>query len=121
MKSMYRMLTWEKGLFDLDPPDTRELPNEINVSVQEVLMEGMRQLDEFNQLRDSLPDMKARVTISLPLAAALRDLKPEELDILQLVHNYGTIDGVLNKATATDLDTLQGLVKLIKNKYVHSE
>src|ERR1700733_5681826 len=67
MKSMYRMLTWEKGLFDLDPPDTRELPNEINVSVQEVLMEGMRQLDEFNQLRDSLPDMKSRIVITVPL------------------------------------------------------
>src|SRR6202453_2949752 len=26
MKSIYRMLTWDKGLFDLDPPDPRELP-----------------------------------------------------------------------------------------------
>jgi len=121
MKSIYRMLTWEKGLFDLDPADPRELPNEINVSVQEVLMEGMRQLDEFNQLRDSLPDMKARITIMLPLVAPLRDLKPEQLDILQLVHNYGHIDAVLNKATATDLDTLQGLVKLMKASYIRTE
>src|SRR3984885_13488348 len=26
LKSLFRMLTWQKGLFDLDPPDTRELP-----------------------------------------------------------------------------------------------
>jgi pSer/pThr/pTyr-binding forkhead associated (FHA) protein len=121
MKSIYRMLTWDKGQFDLEPADPRELPNEINVSVQEVLMEGMRQLDEFNQLRDSLPDMKARIVITTPLVAALRDLKPEELDVLQLVHNYGSIDAVLNKATATDLDTLQGIQKLIKGSYIRAE
>ena len=45
LKSLYRMLTWAKGLFDLDPPEEREFPNEMNSSVQEVLMEGMRQLD----------------------------------------------------------------------------
>jgi pSer/pThr/pTyr-binding forkhead associated (FHA) protein len=121
MKSIYRMLTWDKGLFDLDPPDPRELPNEINVSVQEVLMEGMRQLDEFNQLRDSLPDMKSRIAITMPLVAPLRDLKPEDLDILQLVHNYGHIDAVLNKATTTDLDTLQGVVRLMKASYIRAE
>jgi hypothetical protein len=121
MKSIYRMLTWDKGLFDLDPPDPRELPNEINVSVQEVLMEGMRQLDEFNQLRDSLPDMKSRIVIPVPLVAPLRDLKPEDLDILQLVHNYGHIDAVLNKATTTDLDTLQGVVRLMKASYIRAE
>jgi len=121
MKSMYRMLTWEKGLFDLDPPDTRELPNEINVSVQEVLMEGMRQLDEFNQLRESLPDMKARISITLPLVAKLRELTPEQLDVLQLVYNHGTIDAVLNKSEKTDLDTLQAIVKLVKGSYIHGE
>ncbi|MBN9165677.1 MAG: FHA domain-containing protein, partial [Myxococcales bacterium] len=36
MKSIFRMLTWQKGLFDLDPPDEREFPNEMSLSVQEV-------------------------------------------------------------------------------------
>ncbi len=121
MKSIYRMLTWDKGLFDLEPADPRELPNEVNVSVQEVLMEGMRQLDEFNQLRDSLPDMKAAVGIVAPLTAPLRDLKPEELDILQLVINHGHIDAVLNKSNRPDLETLQGVVRLMKGDYIRSE
>jgi pSer/pThr/pTyr-binding forkhead associated (FHA) protein len=121
MKAIYRMLTWEKGLFDLDPPDPRELPNEINVGVQEVLMEGMRQLDEFNKLREGVPDMKARVTIVNPLVAPLRDLKPVELDILQLVHNYGHIDVVLNKSNTTDLETIQGVLALLKGDYIRAE
>jgi hypothetical protein len=118
LKSIFRMLTWEKGFFDLEPPDPRDFPNEISVSVQEVLMEGMRQLDEFNQIREGLPDLKTRMAIVLPLVAPLRNLKPEELDVLQLVINYGTIDAVLNKSPLTDLATIQGVVKLIKSLYI---
>ena len=118
MKSLYRMLTWQKGLFDLDPPDEREFPNEMNSSVQEILMEGMRQLDEFNRIRDDLPDLAARVSVNSPLIPPLRDLKPEELDVLQLAHNTGAFEAVLNKSLATDLETAEILLKLIKGTYL---
>jgi pSer/pThr/pTyr-binding forkhead associated (FHA) protein len=121
LKSMYRMLSWQKGLFDLDPPDEREFPNEINVSVQEVLMEGLRQMDEFNNLRDQLPDLHAKLVIPMPLEPALRELKPEEMDLLQLAHNYGHLETMMNKSQASDLDTAQIVLKLIKGKYLRAE
>src|SRR5580698_3222997 len=118
LKGLYRMLTWQKGLFDLEPPEERELPNEMNAGVQEILMEGMRQLDEFNRIREDLPDLAARISVSAPLIPPLRDLKPEELDVLQLAHNYGIFETVLNKSLATDLETAEILLKLIKATYV---
>lgn len=121
MKSIFRMLTWQKGLFDLDPPDEREFPNELTVSVQEVLMEGLRQLDEFNEIRNELPDLNTRLVLSQPVIPPLRDLKPEELDILQLAHNYGHLETVLNKSLSTDLDTVQFILKLIKGAYLRPE
>jgi len=72
MKSIFRMLTWQKGLFDLDPSDERELLNEISVSVQEVLMEGMRQLDEFNEIRNELPDLNTRLVLSQPVILIIK-------------------------------------------------
>src|SRR5215470_17325432 len=121
LKSIYRMLTWQKGLFDLDPPDEREFSNEISLSVQEVLMEGLRQLDEFNEIRNELPVLNTRLVLQQPLVPPLRDLKPEELDILQLAHNYGHLETVLNKSLATDLDTVQSILKLIKGSYLRPE
>jgi hypothetical protein len=121
MKSIFRMLTWEKGLFDLEPPDEREFPNEMNLSVQEVLMEGLRQLDEFNEIRNELPDLNTRLMLSQPVIPPLRDLKPEELDILQLAHNYGHLETVLNKSLATDLETVTIILKLIKSAYLRPE
>jgi pSer/pThr/pTyr-binding forkhead associated (FHA) protein len=121
MKSIFRMLTWQKGLFDLDPPDEREFPNELTLSVQEVLMEGLRQIDEFNELRHELPDLNTRLVIPQPLVPSLKDLKPGELDILQLAHNYGHLETVLNKSNAMDLETTQHIIKLIKGSYLRSE
>ena len=121
LKALFRMLTWQKGLFDLDPPDERTFPNEIDASVQEVLMEGLRQLDEFEQLRADLPELSARLAVVSPLLPPLRALKPEELDVLQLAHNYGHVETVLNKSLATDLVTTQILLKLLKASYLRSE
>ena len=121
LKSIYRMLTWQKGLFDLDPPEDREFPNEIDVTAQEVLMEGIRQLDEFNQIREDLPDLNARLSMIAPLLPPLRALKPEELDVLQLAHNYGHLETVMNKSQATDLETVQIVLKLLKASYLKAE
>jgi hypothetical protein len=118
LKSLYRMLTWQKGNFDLDPAEEREFPNEMNASVQEILMEGMRQLDEFNRIRSELPDLAARLSVSSPLIPPMRDLKPDELDVLQLTHNYRVFETILNKSLATDLETAEIVQKLIKATYL---
>jgi pSer/pThr/pTyr-binding forkhead associated (FHA) protein len=118
LKSLYRMLNWQKGLFDLDPPEEREFPNEITSSVQELLIEGMRQMDEFNRIRDQLPDPAARIKIPVPLLSALRDLSREELDVLQLAHNHGTFGTVLNRSATTDYETAATVLKLMKANYL---
>jgi len=121
LKSVFRMLTWTRGSFDLDPPDERTFPNEVDLTVQEVLMEGLRQLDEFNMLREKLPDLNARLSLPVPLTAPLKELKAEELEVLQLAHNFGHVESILNKSLQTDLETVTTLLKLIKGNYLRAE
>jgi pSer/pThr/pTyr-binding forkhead associated (FHA) protein len=121
VKACYRMLTWENGTFDLDPPDDRAFPDEVDLSVTEILMEGMRQLDEFNRLKEGLPPMTTKLSVSSPLIPPLRDLTPDEIDVIQMVHNYGTISLVLTKSQATDLQTTTILLKLLKANYVEKQ
>lgn len=121
VKSLYRLLTWDKGLFDLDPPDERELPNAVDLTVPEVLMEGLRQLDEYNRIRHELPPMSARLRVPSPLQPALRELKPEELDLLQTAMNFTVLETILNKAPGTDLDAAERLLKLLKGGYLRAD
>ena len=54
-KAIFRMLTWATGTFELEPPDEKSVLEEIQESTEALLMEGMRQLDEFNRIEPELP------------------------------------------------------------------
>ena len=81
-------------------------------------MEGMRQLDEFRRIEPELPQREDPLGLQSPLQSALRDLQPAELDVLQLVHNYGQMQAVLDRSPRTDLETAQTLLTLLQKDYV---
>ena len=117
-KSVFRMLTWTTGLFDLEPPDEREFANAMEMSVQGILMEGLRQMDELNQIKSQLPRLTDRLHLDIPLAPPLRNLSPQELDVIQLVHNFGYFEQVLNRSPLSDLETAQSVLKLMEGGYL---
>ncbi len=121
MKCIFRMLTWQKGLFDFDPSETREFQKPVEITVQEVLMESLRQLDELNSIREQLPALSARVVFQAPIVPPLRDLSPEELDVLQLAHNFSRFGTLLDRSHASDVDTARIVLKLIENQYLKIE
>jgi len=117
-KAMFRMLTWDKGLFELEPPDDRTVMEEIQDSTEGLLMEGMRQLDEFRELSAKLPPFEAIVSIPRPLEPRLRELKPQELDLMQTALDEATVQQIIDQSPQTDLDTAQALLALLERGYL---
>ncbi len=115
LKAVYRMLSWTLGSFALDPPDTREFEGAIDVSAQEVLMEGFRQHDELGQLRAKLP---GRMALKLPLTQHLRELSDDELDLLEAALNAENLDAYLDAAPGADLESAQALQSLLQRGYL---
>ncbi len=120
LKAVYRMLEWRRGMFALDPPDTREFDERIDASAQEILMEGSRQQDELNAIRGRLPAMTAALSLKTPLEPKLRELSPGELDLLQVALNGSSLDAVFDAASGTDLETAKGIIALIQRGYLES-
>lgn len=118
LKVVFRTLNWTRGTFDLETTDERTFPNEIDATVQELLMEGLRQIDEMNNLRNKLPEAGARLVLVRPLKAPLRDLQPAELDTLQIAINHGVFSTILNKSPATDFDAARSVLKLMDAGYL---
>ena len=121
IKCIFRMLTWQKGLFDFDASDTREFPKPVDVTVQEILIESLRQLDELNSFRDQLPGLSARLVLDTPLVPPLRDLSPEDLDVLQLAHNFNRFGTLLDKSQASDVETARIVLRLVQKNYLRVE
>ncbi len=117
-KAMFRILTWTTGSFELEAPDEKSVLEEIEESTEALLMEGMRQLDEFRRIETELPAANVNLSLAHPLTPALKDLQPQELDILQLVHNLGRVPAILDQSSKTDLETAQTLLALMQREYV---
>ena len=117
-KSFNRIITWEQGDFELRPPDPQEFMVELDTSTEALLMDALRQLDEMKRIQSQLPAITSSLSLTMPMSANLRDLKPEELDVLQLVHNYGSFNGVLDHSPQDDLQVAEIMVELIKKDYV---
>ena len=117
-KSFNRIITWEVGEFELRPPDNQEFMTELDESTEHLLMDALRQLDELRRVQGSLPPMDQTLTISVPLQAPLRDLSPEELDVLQLVINWGSLQGVFDNASQDDVLIATTVASLLERGYL---
>jgi hypothetical protein len=121
LKCIYRILTWEDGTFDMEAPEEREFPETLDTSTEALLMESMRQVDEIRRLQEDMPSPTATLALAVPMRSSLRELTPEELDVVQLVHNYGEVQAVMDKSRTSDLDTSQRILKLINSGYLQTE
>jgi hypothetical protein len=121
LKSIYRLLTWETGTFEMQGPDEREFAEELNLSTEAILMEGMRHLDEVRRISPQLPPLTARLAVPQPLTPPLKDLAEKELTLFQLAWNTGRVDTLLDRSRLSDLETWELLVKLVQKQYLRAE
>lgn len=118
-KALFRLLSWDDGTFDLLGPEPQQFPDHINMPTEHLLMEGLRQLDELRHAQGKLPPPDTQVALADPLVPRLRELSPEELDVLQLALGGRSIRDVLD-ASASDLDATNILAALIRKKYIRA-
>ena len=117
-KAAYRLLTWDRGTFELDSAEEKTFLDEIKDSTEGLLMEGMRLLDEFKRVEEDLPPRNAQLSIPQPLTAPLSALKPEQLEIFQIVLNGGGLAAVLDRSKLSDADAAVALIELLKKDYL---
>ena len=117
-KALYRMVTWTQGGFEFVPQEGElpPMPNEISEGTEQLVIEAMHQADEMG--RGNLPAPTGAIGVAMPLTPKLRDLPPDEIDLVQLVHNYGVVQAVLDRASGSDLEVSQKLAALIQRGYL---
>ena len=120
-KAFYRVLVWDKGTFDLLPKVERTFPTEIKSSIEGLLMEGMRQLDEMMRLGDALPPLQSTISVASPLGKPLRDATPEELDVIQLALDHDTLVEMMNHGGKPDPEIAEAVVALLEKGYLVSK
>lgn len=120
-KSFNRIVTWEKGDFELQMPDAEEFLVELDSSTEGLLMDALRQLDEFRRIQPQLPQLNAELTPPRPFVAPLKNLTPEQLDTFQLVLNHSTLQGAMDHSDTDDVTVAERVLELIRKQYLRAE
>lgn len=111
-EAVYRALCWESGEFDVDfrPP---ERPAAIATPTADLLMEGLRRVDEWNRIGEQLPPLDTVFEVDYPeLAERLAELPDEANTLLRLFDGRRTALDAIDDAALPDLAALTLLSRL---------
>jgi pSer/pThr/pTyr-binding forkhead associated (FHA) protein len=116
-KALYRMLGWSEGEFEFVPHEGElpPFPDEIVDPTQQLIMQAMQQLDELQRVGFS---MGSRLSLPIPLGPPLRALTADEIELVQLAHNHGVVQTVLDRASGSDAEVAQKLASLVERGYL---
>jgi pSer/pThr/pTyr-binding forkhead associated (FHA) protein len=117
-KALTRMLGWTQGSFELEPPDESAVLEELDDSTEGLLIETMRQLDEYKVAAEKLPELSSPIGVTRPLKGKLRELSPEELDVFQAALEVKTVAALFDQSSLSDLEIAQKLVTLFEKGYL---
>jgi pyruvate/2-oxoglutarate dehydrogenase complex dihydrolipoamide acyltransferase (E2) component len=114
-KSFYRLLSWTGGHFELRPaaaPPSTEGTATLGASLEALLMEGMRQIDELKRLRTIIPPRL------VPAGPPPPDLEEEDRALLALAMRLGQRDAVLDASPLPDLPAAERLARLLQRGFL---
>ncbi len=111
-KAIYRLISWPHGTFEFKPALT-DAEVRIHRSAENLIMEGLRQLDELNRIQSKLIPRKASVRLRKNIAGGEEKLKPVTREVVNLLQYFNRVEDILDNSSFPDLDiylTLQSLI-----------
>jgi len=112
-KALYRILRWNDGTFHYTP-DQFTVSRNIARPIDALLMEGMRQLDEWDALQAKMPPGGSVLKLNKGQEELPRDLRPVTEEVLLLLEFYGSIDDIIEKSKHTDYEVCKSILGLIQ-------
>lgn len=112
-EAVYRMMRWKDGFFDIEfRPIRRE--KKIDRSMSQLIMEGLKRVDEWNKILEQLPPMDTIFEVDVAELVERLDEIPDEVnELLALFDGKRNLEEILTSEIFSDLDTLRIISKLI--------
>lgn len=105
-KALYRLLALERGTYEIDELPAAPVPQTIEEATDNLMMEGMQQLEALDKLRAKLPPMMCELALNESCGAPVNTLTADELEIYQQLIRYQTVARVLDESEVTDFMVL---------------
>lgn len=112
-KAVYRLLLWNSGDFEMDFKASLQHQDQIGLSSQGLLMEGMRRVDEWGRMLEQLPALDTKFEVDYhELSDRLSEIPDEINAILRIFDGKRTLLDVVDDSLFDDLEALGIISKL---------
>lgn len=111
-KALFRLLQWAEGRFEFIPMSV-SITRKIRATTGNLIMEGMRQLDEFKKKRDQLPDPSLPVKARVSRDGLPEGLQPVIYEIINVLKHGLTVGQVVEQCSHPDYEVYQALASMI--------
>jgi CheY-like chemotaxis protein len=119
-KALYRMLVWKEGRFEFIPGEVREQAR-ISKPPRMLLMEGMRQKDEWDKLRRDLPGPEIRLQLKVPKDKIPAIQHPLTREVVEAVIAYRKIGEIVDHCPFPDYQVLRVVSDLFARDFLALE
>ena len=119
--AVFDLLRWDSGEFDWAPDEETEAEVSLSVSVENLIMEGSRRLDELSIITRKIPSENAIVAMAPapPEGAAEINITPDEWRVLVLVNGQRTVLDIAEAVKADVFATMRTLYGLAATGLIH--
>lgn len=111
-KALVRLLTLREGQFAFTPAEPAGDGRESR-RIEELVLDGLRQIDEMEKLLPSAPAANEVVSLVGPPSSVQADASPAMAEVLSLLAVPRTCQELLDRARAADLEVLRAVVILL--------
>ncbi|MBI5287024.1 MAG: response regulator [Deltaproteobacteria bacterium] len=112
-KALYRLLTWKDGRFEFLPRPIDILP-QTHRSPGSLLMEGMRQYDEWEKSKGQFPKAQSVLEKRIDSSRLPEGLKPIIYEIIFLVDIYPKVGDLVDHSSFPDYEVYQTIASLLR-------
>lgn len=116
-KALFRLLGWTDGVFAFRAGGVDVAPR-IEMPTRALLMEGMRQLDEWGRHGSALPSLDAHVALRVRSDELPSVVQPLTQEVLLLLEIYTRVRDVVDRCSFPDYQVLRTLQTLVERGVV---
>jgi len=114
--AIFDLMRWDRGEFSWQPDVAVATEVTLNLTVEDLIMEASRRLDEMELIQDQIPSPEAVMVMAAeaPRTGARITIAPEEWGVLVLVDGRRTVAEVASRSTIDDeraFKVLHGLAR----------
>lgn len=112
-KALFRMLGWKDGSFSFTPKPIN-VPQRITQNSGNLMMEAMRQADEFEKDKKKFPEVTSTLKAKVDTANLPKGLRPIIYEVIFHLDFYPNVQDLVDHSSFTDFDVYTTIVNLIK-------